>query len=916
MKEKSAGLARPPLFGAAILCSISLTTVATAADDSTLETIVVRGQRASNTQAVADKRSSAQIMDALSSDETRQLPDSTVADSIRRIPGVSVTFNNDNVHGRDEAERPVVRGLDARYNNSTLDGAPIASPDANNFTTGAGSSGTRGARLDLLPTSMIQGLQVIKSWTADLDPNAIGGSVNITTRSAFTTPDARKLTLNVAVGNASNHGKPFGDDDVPRRADATFAMTFGADDAYGVVIAANYQKVDTYTFNTATTDSVYYNWYTPAGTKVNDPAQSNGYQVPQNFKHFWFQNSRERRGYTLKLETQAVENVYAYVSAGRYEAQQDETRHENYLSITASGTPAPVNQTATSGSFARAEAEVGYLNGPIERTTDMLQVGANWNISDTQVLSLRQSNSRAQFDEDTPMVKYIFGTVYNATSSPGTAARPGLAFDYDTSGFAPNFQLRTPSQWTTLENWQGFYWREVLRQSDNHVDDTKLDYRQNLAPDAEGLGFAVGLAYRSNNYDFNYDQSDYFPQAAGTSLADAYRPSGESVPYGGGLPFLTVDGKAAWQFFDDHRSLFSINPATAAQNSLQDDYTYDETIKAGYAMAGYGTRKLHGLLGVRYDDADIDADAWQRVTSRATGVSWQPVSASSGYHNVLPSALLTYDLNDDMKLRFAASRTLGRPDYGYYAPRASTVEGSDGTLSISNGNPDIKPRRSTNLDASFEWYVTRSGLVSAAIFNKEIDDEIYVATLTNQQVPYTDGTIRTATISQPQNAAGARVRGLEVNTIVNSFDFVHASLADLGVSVNYSLLRGRLEVVTADGRQRRIDRLLGQPDYAYNVTLFYTPGPLDVRLAWNRTGSSLRAVDTGAYWQDVFWDDREQLDFSARYRLGRELSVFCQATNLTREPVTSLTGPNRNLLKDTYLVGRTLWAGVTWTPQF
>jgi iron complex outermembrane recepter protein len=880
-----------------------------------METVEVRGQRASNTQAVADKRSTAQIMDAISADDTRQLPDTTVAETVRRIPGVSVTFNNDNVHGRDEAERPVIRGLDARYNNSTLDGAPLASPDANNFTTGAGSSATRGARLDLLPTSMIQRLEVFKSWTPDLDPNAVGGSVNIATRSAFANGGNTVLDVNAALGHVSDHGKPFSDDSLPRRADGTFATTFGGG-RFGVVLAADYQKIDTDTFNTATTDTVYYNWYTTSGAKVIDPAQSNGYAIPQNFKHFWFQDSRERQGYTLKLEAKPVDSLYTYVSAGRYEAHQVETRNENFLSITASGTPTPTAQTASSGSFGKAEAEVGYLNGPIDRATQMLQLGGDWHLSEDRVLSLHYSDSRATFNENTPMVKYIFGTVYNAASSPGTAARPGLAFNYDTSGFAPSFALQDPSQWTHLQNWTGFYWRQVLRQSHNKVDDTRLDYRQNLDPGSQGPGFALGFAFRDNSYHFNYDQSDYYPTTAALTLADAYRSSGLTVPASGGLPYLTIDGNAAWRLFNTNPSLFRANAAGNIQNSLQDDYTYDEKIKAGYAMVGYNIEKWHGLMGFRYDRADVEATAWQKVTSQANGLSWQPVLASSEYHNILPSALLTYDVTGDLKARFAATRTIGRPDYGYYAPRASTVENPDGTLTINNGNPNIQPRRSTNLDASFEWYLGRSGMLSAALFNKQIKNEIYVANLSNQQVPYADGTVRTATLSTPENAADARMRGVELTAIVNSFDFVNHDLANLGLSTNYTLLQGRFGVVNANGTTREIDRMLGQPNYIWNVTLFYTPGPADLRLAWNHTGSSLRAVDTSGYWQDVFWKDRQQLDFSARYRMPADCSLFFEATNLTREPVTSLTGPNRNLLKDTYIVGRTFWAGITWTPAF
>lgn len=885
-------------------------------DSQALETIEVHGQRASNTGAIADKQTKLQIVDVISADDTRHLPDITVAQTIRRIPGVSVSFNDDNVHGRDEAERPVIRGLDARYNNSTLDGGALAAPDANNFTTGSGSSGTRGTRLDLLPTSMIQSLEVYKTWTADLDPNAVGGSVNIATLSALSNPGATTLDVNVAAGNVTNHGKPYHDDGLPKRADGTIATTFGPESRYGLVAAGDFQKIDTYTYNTATTDTVYYNWFTNAGKKVTDPSLSNGFPIPQNFKHFWFQDSRLRKGITLKLEAKPIDSLYAFASAGRYQSHQVETRNENFLSITPGTTPSPTNQTATSGSFAAGEAEVGYLHGPIDRLTNMLQTGVDWRLTDKQVLSLHQSDSRASFNENTPMVKYIYGTVYSKTASPGTAAQPGLAFNYDTSGFDPSFALQNPPNWTNLQNWQGFYWRQVLRQSHNAVDDTRLDYRVNLSPHAAGFGFAAGLNYRENSYHFNYDQADYYPTATGFSLADANGNSGLLLPYGGGVPYLMVNGDAAWQSFNNNRAAFSTTAATNTQNSLQDDYTFFEKIKGAYTMLGYNTDTLHGLLGVRYDSADVDTSAWNKVTNPDKSISWQQVPAEASYHNFLPSATLTYDLREDLKLRFGATRTIGRPDYGYYAPRTSVGLNTDGSVSITEGNPHIEPRRSTNLDASFEWYLGRTGMVSAAVFNKKIEDEIFVATQSNLQVAIGNGQTATGSISRPENASGARMRGFELNAVINSFDFVHPWLSGFGISSNYTYLSGRLDVIDADGKVRELDRMIGQPGYVANVTGFYTLGPVDLRLAWNHTGMSLRAVDTTGSWQDVFWKDRQQLDFTARYRIIESWSVFVEGTNLTREPVTSVTGPGRNLLKDSYSLGRTLWLGTTWTPKF
>jgi outer membrane receptor protein involved in Fe transport len=88
-----------------------------------------------------------------------------------------------------------------------------------------------------------------------------------------------------------------------------------------------------------------------------------------------------------------------------------------------------------------------------------------------------------------------------------------------------------------------------------------------------------------------------------------------------------------------------------------------------------------------------------------------------------------------------------------------------------------------------------------------------------------------------------------------------------------------------------------------------------VSLAYNWAGDSLRLVDSALASQDVYWKARKQFDLQAHYDIGDGWRAFFSISNLTNSPLVSVTGPNRNLLKDTFSLNRTYWLGLTYTPK-
>lgn len=159
-----------------------------AADETT---VVVTGQRASLTRAIAAQEKADNIVSVVSSDDIGGLPDKNAAEALARLPGVAVQRD------QGEGRYVVVRGLDADYNAVTINGALVPSPEASR----------RAVALDVLPAGLIRSLEVSKTLTPEQDANSLGGTVEVKTLSAFDLPGT---LLN--VGAAASHDGNTGQD--------------------------------------------------------------------------------------------------------------------------------------------------------------------------------------------------------------------------------------------------------------------------------------------------------------------------------------------------------------------------------------------------------------------------------------------------------------------------------------------------------------------------------------------------------------------------------------------------------------------------------------------------------------------------------------------------------------------------------
>ncbi len=194
--------------------------------NSDLEVITVSGTRLAQATALQDKKSSKVIKESVTANDAGKLPDQNAAETLVRVSGVSVTTD------QGEGRYVTIRGIDAALNNVTIDSQIIGSPEGD----------TRRVALDTVPANLLSKLEVIKSVTPDLDGNAIGGTINLVTPSAFDDPDGDFLSATVDFGYYDLGGQnPWGR--APRG-----GRVFG-DDRWGVVLSASYSDREFTTHN-------------------------------------------------------------------------------------------------------------------------------------------------------------------------------------------------------------------------------------------------------------------------------------------------------------------------------------------------------------------------------------------------------------------------------------------------------------------------------------------------------------------------------------------------------------------------------------------------------------------------------------------------------------------------------------------
>ena len=855
------------------------------ADETVLiaDTIVVTGIAGQNRAAIDAKTNSDAIAEFLFADEIGQFPDYNISDAIRRVSGVNTIFDE------DEGRYIALRGLDADFTYTSIDGASIAALDL-----GGDLGGGRRVLLEAFPSFSVAESQIYKTMSAERDGQGVGGQVNLVTRSAYDR-DELFFTARGMLGYYDSTGYPTSDNGPSIRADLAYSDLFGQNDEFGLVVSVSYMLKDR---DQERMSPGRYTYRDTEGDPVGDPASDVfEFATPRFIVQRAYKNEIQRYGGLLKFEHKPTKNFYQSVSAQYYTQVDDEERAGTF--------PNAGGLTSYDGQFYTIEgadvtSRIQFWD--IDKWVSSLLYRAEYDRSEDLSFDFQANYSQSGWTEYVPRTAFFTPRTVNYRAIPGDSDR-AVQFVVDD----PNSDYFNPEAFNRFD--------ARLREDEEteEVWETRGSIAYNAEKDDSGLGFRGGFTLRRTERDFDRDQfryrqgSDFDLDLSQYLLDDTFVPVQASYPlYIHNAPLLFSEVVSEE---DGNAGQFRLDENWSTPRSRASDFLVREDVFAAFAQAIHEGPRHRLEAGLRLEYTDVFARANQDTTTIIDDMGTEvettllgEIDRNGQYTNALPSIAFIYDIQEGLRLRTSFSETIGRPSYRSIS--GTLVENFNeitGVTTISEGNPDLDPRVSRNYDIELAWYTPDSdSLISVGAFYKDIRNDIFVRTTTSS-----DGSL---IVTRPENVETSSVSGIEFSLIKNEFDFLPDPLNGLGINLNATWLDAEINV----DDDLSFDYRLEQPEFLLNSTLFYRRGPFEGRVTYNRTGEQPRSVDVGTPYLSRWEQTYEQLDANIDYQISDRLELRLQARNLTDEPRIINEGPGRSQIWDYSQFGAQYWVGLTY----
>lgn len=794
--------------------------VAFGADVVAMDKFVITGSAVGSARALNQQRAADTLTSIVASDEIGRFADQNVAETMQRIPGLALY--------RDQGEGRfiVVRGIRPDLNSVRLNGVSLATPER----------GDRVVALDVLPTDSLAAVEVTKVPTPDMDADGLGGSINVRTRSAF---DADGRQLQATAQGQYNH--------LAERFSSKFNATYGdrsADGKWGFIFSPTWQA-RRFATNNFEEDGGYELRAVPgapAGTRAP-------FLLGIAFREYEITRTRYGASSAVEFRPDAQTSLYL---RGTFSQFNDHEIRYVYTLPFAEGTVSSLSETgATITGVRRERHDMRYRQK--EQQILALVAGFERTAGDWQ-LDGRLGWSKGE--EQRPDEVTVRFRKPNRNSTWSYSFAPGM---YAPSFSAPTAIVSDPSQYSEISRF-----RVVNSPGEESELNVGVNARRNLRLADAPAYVKVGLQLREKDKSAANETVDHTVPASFTfaSMREGQTPDD--------YPFFSSGYRASTpkvlQAFSDNRAGFV--PTRLLLESVQDDWESTEDITAAYLMGGTTVGRLNVLAGAR-----LERTRYENRGNELSGTTVRAVRRGRSYENLLPGLHLRYDLDRQTVVRASWSNSLARPSFDDSALRRTV---NDTARRVTEGNPRLLPLESVNWDASVERYLPSLGLVSAAVFRKNISNFTY-----QRELPGGDaGTGYTLTTFV--NGPKGHIEGLEL-AWQQQFRALPAPFNGLGFMANYTRSNSEATYPTRPGE--RIE-FIGQSREIGNAALTFERGGLFLRLALNFRSPRLREDEPlgGDASTDRWVDDHRQLDLSASYRLSRNWEIYAEALNLTDEP--------------------------------
>jgi len=852
--------------------------------------VVVTGLREGELRAINQKRQALNVIDVLSADEIGKLPELNVAEAVQRLPGIVIQTS------RGEGRFVSIRGSQANLNNVTLNGQSMAS-----------TAESRATALDLLPAEMVSSVEVTKAVTPDMDGNAVGGTVNINTLTAF--DRSGPFAFGSIRGLRHDQQSQFNDEKFPFRGSLTAGTQFGARDQFGIVVSGNVSRRDF----TATEANI--NDWVPLSEFV-EGGESETF-LPEEVEPIVEDNERTRYGLTANFDFRPSPQTTLF--ARGYYTHTDETDLNSEYEY---GFPFGGLEmlTATSGRFSRGLADIDVSFD--DEAEDLWGFAAGGErVFGALRLSVDGTYTRGTLDRFNRDAEFIAPLLDDVRSGVNLDQ---LAAFFDTRNRFVTLEPENPAFVRDPANYQ---WVEFDRESETNTEDTfgfSTDLRWDVGLGSYNGFIKTGASARVRDKVIDDIEREFRPPSDPTVITlDQFALPTPGVIQGGTSQYVTGDILAFEEFFQsnqDNESIFRENVGESATEAVENDSDNREGVYAGYVMGSVRLGSLEVLGGARVEHTRTESRRFRLVEEPGAAVpTITSQTFNTDYTNVLPSIHLKYSAVDNLIFRGAWSNTIGRADYeqlaGFSEVEIEEIDGRPGVFvaGIEEGNPNLRPFKAMNVDVFAEYYFQPGGLLSIGGFYKRIEDTIYGFSSLERDVenPFGEGRFFDAVgFFQLRNANTGHIRGLEV-TYRQPLTFLPAPLDGLGITSDVAVISSDIDVPERDDELPFFE----QSDLIYNIIPYYQKGGLEVRLAFHFQSEYLDDVE-GSPSEDIYVDDYSTVDLTGSFDFGRaglvpgSPKLIVQVRNLTNAAEVAYQGiPGR--LDNHVLTGRTVEIGLS-----
>ncbi|WGO97984.1 TonB-dependent receptor [Saccharophagus degradans] len=918
-----------------------------AQEEPMTEEVIVTGFRSVLMQSQAIKRENSSISEVITAEDIGKLPDTSVAESLARLPGLAGERRNGRTSGLS------VRGFNENYVGTTLNGRELL-----------GMGDNRGVEYDLYPAEIINSVVVTKTPDASIITQGIGGTVDLRTIRPLEKDD-RVLAINGSYEmNGMKSANPDYDDKGHRVA-FTYSDKF-MDDTVGVAVSIA-------SMESPSQEEQFRGWGY-ASINADNPTLADGVTLSEGDVilggHDSFVRSalmsRDSIAGVVQFEPNddlaiTVDALYIDFSEDKVFRGMEEGGAE--WGTSSYNIDEIQDGLVTAGSWDGFRSVI--RNDAESKTAELTTFGLNVEYAINDIWSAEFDLSTGESSKTITNIESYSGVGRAQHADQGDAAArswemtsTGVMYSAHPSISTPDYTDRDLIKLAGPQAWGGAL---------TPIDDFAASDTQPLGPGTAQDGFVNSPDFEESldsirlqlngaveysiisgvEIGFNYSDRSKSKTNRGAFLTAPSWPDHAGIPaaYDVGnanLNFIGIGEFIAYDSLGLYNSGYytSTDAGRLETARMGDSYTIDEKVSTLYAMADLTSEvagmELRGNVGFQFIDTTQKSTGFNSVIGPDLQVIATPVSDEASYTKFLPSLNLSLSITDEHVVRTALSKTISRPRMDDLRPNSqvsfsfnnAAILNSDprnSAWSASSGNATLRPLEANQFDLAYEYYFADDGLVTAAFYYKDLtnwhaagDDivdfsEYYIPAYHHtQDADELPPATFEGVLSNRADGLEGFAKGIELQASV-PFHLVHDSLDGFGVILTGTFSEGEL------GENK--DMVPGLSEEVYQLTAYYEVGGFEFRISGRKRSEYLsetrglslalgNTVDTGS----ELWDAQIGYDFSESGIDGLDgLSITLQAQNLTNEDTVQFNEGDPRQITQYQSFGANYLLGVNYT---